>query len=197
MIPRQRDASDSAGSSVLVVVGTDVHGFDRLIGWLRRWYAGRAAEAGAAAPELILQYGHSAAPELPGAVPFLGHEELQRAMARATVVVSHGGPATITEARRNGHLPIVVPRDPAYREHVDNHQQLFSRRLAAAGMVHLCETEQELTAALDKGMADPTAFALAADARSADARAEAVARVGRIVEDLVAQRSRRPGRWRR
>lgn len=160
--------------------------------WLERWHAGLTGPV-----NVIIQYGHSRQPTLPGAVPFLGHEELQRAMAEASLVISHGGPATITEARRNGHLPIVVPRNPEYREHVDNHQQLFSRRLGAAGMVRLCETEAELTEALDKGLADPSAFALAADAQAQDARAEAVARVGRIVEDLVAQRSRRSGRWRR
>ena len=192
MIPSQRSGEPAAGT-VLVVVGTDVHGFDRVITWLERWHAERRAST-PVAPRLIVQYGHSTPPGLPGAVPFLGHEELQRAMAEATLVVTHGGPATITEARRTGHLPIVVPRDPAFREHVDNHQQLFARRLGVAGMVHLCETEQELLAALDKGLADPSAFALAADPAGQDARTAAVARVGRIIEELVAQRSLRRGR---
>lgn len=194
MIPRQREGDGRRPGPVLAVVGTDVHAFDRLMTWLERWHAGFAGDT---APELIVQYGHSRTPALPGAVPFLGHEELQRAMAEASIVISHGGPATITEARRNGHLPIVVPRNPEHREHVDNHQQLFARRLGAAGMVRLCETEAELIEALDKGVADPSAYALAADSRARESRAEAVARVGRIVEDLVAQRSRRGGRWRR
>jgi UDP-N-acetylglucosamine transferase subunit ALG13 len=201
-VPRQRhglrgpsgDAigDDPAPGTVLAMVGTDVHSFDRLVGWLERWYASRSD-----APTLLVQYGHSRTPELPDAVPFLGHEELQRAMAEATLVVSHGGPATITEARRHGHLPIVVPRDPVHREHVDNHQQLFARRLGLAGMVRLCETEVELTDALDKGMVDPSAYALAADPRAQDARAEAVAKVGQIVDELVAQRGRRttPRKW--
>ncbi|MEE3918967.1 glycosyltransferase [Micromonospora sp. BRA006-A] len=158
---------------------------DRLVGWLERWHAAR--------PEvrLVLQYGHSRTPALPEATPFLGHEELQRAMAEATLVVSHGGPATITEARRNGHLPIVVPRDPSHDEHVDNHQQLFSRRLGAAGMVRLCESEAELLAALDEGLADPNRFVLAADPNRPDPRAEAVARVGAVIDELVARRVRR------
>ncbi|PWU51994.1 glycosyl transferase family 28 [Micromonospora globispora] len=178
---------------VLAVVGTDVHRFDRLVDWLERWHAGRAAGV-----RLVLQYGHSRTPRLPEAAPFLGHEELQRAMAEATLVVSHGGPATITEARRNGHLPIVVPRDPGHDEHVDNHQQLFSRRLGAAGMVRLCESEAELVAALDEGTADPSRFVLAADPDRPDPRAEAVARVGRVIDDLVAARARqRVGGWRR
>jgi UDP-N-acetylglucosamine transferase subunit ALG13 len=193
VIPRQR-SGDTPSATVLVVVGTDVHGFDRLMGWLQRWHAERADAAELA---LIVQYGHSTAPALPGAVAFLGHEELQRAMAESTLVITHGGPATITEARRNGHLPIVVPRDPAHREHVDNHQQLFARRLGSVGMVRLCESAEELFDALDKGLADPTAYELAADAQAQDARAEAVARVGRIVEELVAQRSQRLARrWR-
>ena len=178
---------------VLAVVGTDVHRFDRLVDWLERWHAGRAAEV-----RLVLQYGHSRTPRLPEAAPFLGHEELQRAMAEATLVVSHGGPATITEARRTGHLPIVVPRDPAHDEHVDNHQQLFSRRLGVAGMVRLCESEAELVAALDEGMADPSRFVLAVNPNRPDPRAAAVARVGQVIDDLVARRVRqRAGGWRR
>ncbi|MBU8857843.1 MULTISPECIES: glycosyltransferase [unclassified Micromonospora] len=183
MIPRQRDRR-AAAPYVLVVVGTDVHRFDRLVGWLERWHAARTGV------RLVLQYGHSRTPALPEATPFLGHEELQRAMAEATLVVSHGGPATITEARRNGHLPIVVPRDPSHDEHVDNHQQLFSRRLGAAGMVRLCESETELLAALDEGLADPSRFVLAADPGRPDPRAEAVARVGAVIDELVARRVR-------
>jgi UDP-N-acetylglucosamine transferase subunit ALG13 len=185
-VPQQRSGDDSNPGLVLAMVGTDVHRFDRLVEWLERWQAGRSD-----GPTVVVQYGHSRTPSLPDAVAFLGHDELQRAMAEATLVVSHGGPATITEARRHGHLPIVVPRDPAHHEHVDNHQQLFARRLAAAGMIRLCETEAELADALDKGMADPSGYALAADPLAQDARAEAVAKVGHIVEQLVAQRSRR------
>ncbi|MFI0792167.1 glycosyltransferase [Micromonospora rubida] len=189
-IPRQRDGGDPA-PYVLAVVGTDVHRFDRLVGWLQRWHAARPQI------RLVLQYGHSHPPQLPEATAFLGHEELQRAMAEATLVVSHGGPATITEARRTGHLPIVVPRNPAHDEHVDNHQQLFSRRLGAAGLVRLCESEAELVAALDEGVADPSRFALTADPDRPDPRAEAVARVGRVIDDLVARRVRQRAGGRR
>jgi UDP-N-acetylglucosamine transferase subunit ALG13 len=180
-VPTQRDGRHG-GAYVLAVVGTDVHRFDRLVGWLERWHAAHPQV------RLVLQYGHSRAPQLPEATPFLGHEELQRAMAEATLVISHGGPATITEARRTGHLPIVVPRDPTHDEHVDNHQQLFSRRLGAAGLVRLCESEAALVAALDEGLADPARFGLAADPDRPDPRAEAVARVGRVIDDLVAAR---------
>lgn len=177
-------------TEVLVAVGTDVHRFDRLCDWLERWYA----VDGVGRVRTTVQYGRSRAPALPGAVPFLDYAELQAAMARATLVVCHGGPATIMEARRHGHLPIVVPRDPAYGEHVDNHQQLFARRLGAAGLVVLCESETELASALSDGIREPDRFALAADEDRQEARLAAVARVGRIVEQLIEASRRRSSR---
>lgn len=188
-------ATGVAGSplAVLVVVGTDIHPFDRLMSWLEEWYASHPDR-----PRLLVQHGCSRAPRLPAtagagaaAVPYLGHVELQRVMAEALLVVSHGGPATITEARRAGHLPLVVPRDPGYGEHVDAHQQLFARRLAGAGMVRLCGSGPELAAALTTGLADPAGFRLASDLAGQAGRAQAVARVGAIVDGLVAAAKRR------
>ncbi|MEU9509602.1 glycosyltransferase [Micromonospora sp. NPDC048170] len=178
---------------MLVAVGTDKHPFDRLVGWLEEWHPALAEGVG-----LTVQHGHTRAPGVPGAVAFLGHDELQTAMAEADLVVCHGGPATILEARRHGHLPIVVPRDPARGEHVDDHQQLFARRLGAAGMVALAETREALFAALAAGLADPSRFAVAADPEASEARRAAVEQVGRIVEDLVAASTgrRQRTRWR-
>ncbi|QGN49362.1 glycosyltransferase [Micromonospora sp. WMMD558] len=190
-VPRQRDRAGATLTTVLVAVGTDKHPFDRLVGWLESW-----------APEVTdrvaftVQHGHTRAPGVPGAVPFLGHEELQAAMSGADLVVCHGGPATILEARRHGRLPIVVPRDPARGEHVDDHQLLFARRLGAAGMVVLCETREALVEALAAGVADPGRFAVRADPDSAQAQETAVARVGEIVETLVAASSGRRTWWR-
>jgi UDP-N-acetylglucosamine transferase subunit ALG13 len=183
----------AAGARVLVVVGTDTHPFDRLTGWLERWYADRPEP-----PDLVVQYGRGRAPEIPGATAFLDHAALRREMAEATLVVSHGGPATILEARSSGHLPIVVPRDPIFGEHVDDHQQLFAQRLGAVGMVHLCDSEEALIEALDKGLADPTRFTIAGDPHAAISRAAAVARVGSIVDELISARGRRLARrrWR-
>jgi UDP-N-acetylglucosamine transferase subunit ALG13 len=201
-IPAQAVPADVASRAlaVLVVVGTDVHRFDRLMDWLETWHASRPDR-----PRMIVQHGGSRAPALPGATPFLAHDRLTEAMARARVVVTHGGPASIAEARRHGHVPIVVARDPAYAEHVDDHQQLFAARLANLGAIRLCTSAAELGAALDRGLAEPAAGPAAgaesdADAGSAaeaDARAAAVARVGRIVDDLVAGRGRRASGRRR
>ncbi|NLU80468.1 glycosyl transferase family 28 [Micromonospora sp. HNM0581] len=178
---------------MLVAVGTDKHPFDRLVDWLARWHEETDGKV-----RLTVQHGHTGAADLPGAVPFLGHAELQAAMAGADLVVCHGGPATILEARRHGHLPIVVPRDPTRGEHVDDHQLLFARRLGAAGLVALCESRQELLDALTSGLVDRARFTVVVDADSASGQRAAVQRVGEIVEDLVAaaaQRHHRPW-WR-
>ena len=169
---------------VLAVVGTDIHRFDRLMDWLERWHAGRADR-----PDMVIQYGYSRRPELPGAIDFLGHEEIHSAIAAATLVVTHGGPASIIEVRRAGRLPIVVPRDPARGEHVDDHQVRFARRLADVGAIRLCEDEAAFTAALDAGLADPQAYRLA-DPLDSTGPHQAVARVGRIVEELVRRGNR-------
>ncbi|MFV2100628.1 glycosyltransferase [Micromonospora sp. LOL_024] len=178
---------------LLVAVGTDRHPFDRLVEWLREWHAEVADSV-----DLTVQHGHTRTAGLPDAVPFLGHAELQAAMAAAHLVVCHGGPATILEARRHGHLPIVVPRDPTHGEHVDDHQQLFARRLGAAGLIALCESRRELLDALAAGLADRSHFAVSVDAEAASGQRAAVRRVAVIVEDLVATAARRPHRpwWR-
>ncbi|MGX6605975.1 glycosyltransferase [Micromonosporaceae bacterium Da 78-11] len=174
---------------VLVSVGTDVHRFDRLMTWLETWYAGRPDR-----PAMLVQHGSSRAPVIPGATPFLGHDELTAAMAAARVVVTHGGPASITEARRHGHVPVVVARDPAYAEHVDNHQMLFAARMSAAGLIRLCTTADELAARLREVLASDGKEGTDRPDDSMIARAAAVAAVGRIVDDLVAaKRSRRRG----
>ncbi|MDO3704200.1 glycosyltransferase [Micromonospora sp. C28SCA-DRY-2] len=192
-VPRPRDPAEVARIHLLVAVGTDRHPFDRLVDWLCEWHAEVADRV-----DLTVQHGHTRAPRLPDAVPFLCHDALQAAMAGSDLVVCHGGPATILEARRHGHLPIVVPRDPAHGEHVDDHQQLFCRRLGAAGMVALCESREELRGALGSGLADPDRFTVSTDAAAADAQRAAVRRVGRIVDELVAASARRRHRawWR-
>jgi UDP-N-acetylglucosamine transferase subunit ALG13 len=147
---------------VLVAVGTDFHPFDRLVEWTDSWLA----DGGHDRAEVVVQHGSSAAPRLARGHRLLNHEELQAAMCRAAVVVCHGGPATIMEARRHGRLPVCVPRDPARGEHVDDHQLLFARRMGDAGIVRLARTESELHAALDDAIARPDRFELATETSS-------------------------------
>jgi UDP-N-acetylglucosamine transferase subunit ALG13 len=159
---------------VLVLVGTDHHRFDRLVEWVDRW----AEQSGA---DVLVQYGRSRPPRVAAGQPFLDWDKVQSELAEADVVVSHGGPATIAEARKAGHVPVVVPRDPARDEHVDGHQQLFARRLGSSGLVTLAETEPALGTALAGAVASGRGRAEAVP----EAATETAARLGTLVDGLL------------
>jgi UDP-N-acetylglucosamine transferase subunit ALG13 len=170
---------------VLVLVGTDYHPFDRLVGWMDDWAARHAGSA-----RVLVQRGTSRPTVHADSVEFVEYSEVQRLISEASVVVAHGGPSTISECRRQGLLPIVVPRDPSHGEHVDAHQMLFSGRLAAGGSVLRAETEPELLALLDRALVDPTTVALPEG--SASDVATTCARFGAAVDALFGARPAAP-----
>ena len=137
--------------TLLVTVGTDFHAFDRLLDWTDEWLS----EQPEIALNTLIQYGSSRPPLRGNGALQIPYGELQGAMAQASLAVSHGGPATLLEIRRHGHLPICVPRDPDRGEHVDRHQLRFARHLAEAGVVVLCEDKDSYFQALNQGLANP------------------------------------------
>lgn len=131
---------------VAVLVGTDHHPFDRVV----EWAATLAAEDG---HPWLVQHGATAwptdtPPNLHG-VPMLGIDDLEAVLERADVVVTHGGPGLVMEARAARHVPVVVPRDPARGEHVDGHQQDFADRLEVDGAIVLVRTLEQFRTAVN------------------------------------------------
>ena len=131
---------------VAVLLGTDCHRFDRLVRWVRQ--AAVTSEL-----EWFVQHGSTPLPPELSGQPLLDAQELDGLLSRAAVVVTHGGPGLIMESRTHGHLPVVVARDPAQREHVDQHQQRFVKRIDAAGMCTAVNSRIELEAAVRKTLA--------------------------------------------
>ena len=176
-----RAATETAPSPrrMFVTVGTDHHPFERLVAWAEAW-AQRADGW-----DVQIQHGRTREPLAGNGFAFCDRDRLLELFESSDVVVCHGGPATITEARRFGHRPIVVPRDPTLGEHVDNHQQLFSRRVGKAGLVQLAETEDAFLAAV------VAVSYLPRQRRSAEEVPPGVFQVGAVAERLVAQRGRR------
>lgn len=166
---------------VFVTVGTDHHRFDRLVDLCEAWAKDRDVA-------LFIQTGTSR-PAAPGAgAEYLPFPIMAEAMTGAAAVVCHGGPATIMLARQCGRTPIVVPRDPEREEHVDGHQQKFSRWMADKGQIALAPEETDLVAHLDEAMAHPERYRVA----DGDETAAAVAEFTRLVDDLVDRRRGRP-----
>ncbi|MEU0488082.1 glycosyltransferase [Nocardiopsis sp. NPDC006139] len=175
------DGSDHP--DIVVSVGTDHHAFDRLVRWIDD-YARTHRDL-----RILVQHGHSAQPLAASGTPFLPGDDLGELMRAARVVVTHGGPGTIVQARRAGHLPVVVPRDPELGEHVDDHQLLFVSRLEEAGRVRACSSPQQLYALLDKALSSPDDFRVGP--QDDEGAVRSALRAGALI-DLVAPGARTP-----
>ena len=188
--------------TVFASVGTDHHAFDRLVGWLDQWQSsqgGGSQLGGGVKCRVTVQYGTSRPPAIAGGDSLMAHPALQAAMWDASAIVTHGGPATIRDARRAGLQPLVVPRDPALGEHVDDHQIRFTRMLAERGEIVLCREQDQLFSALDRAVADNTWLRLQR-ITGKDETSEAVDRVTAILDEVIVarrQRRARPRVWRR
>lgn len=160
---------------LLVLVGTDHHPFGRALAW--------ADSHQRAFPEddVLVQHGLSDPPRYARGIAFLTPAEMRQQVTAADVVITHGGPGTISDARSGGHRPIVFPRDPVAGEHVDDHQQRFAPWCAERGLVLLARTPEELTAVVADLPTGGTRLAetgLGSGAAAVTAFAELVARPG-------------------
>jgi UDP-N-acetylglucosamine--N-acetylmuramyl-(pentapeptide) pyrophosphoryl-undecaprenol N-acetylglucosamine transferase len=113
---------------VVVTLGSHPHfGFRRLV---ERLVATLPAGA-----EVLWQTGATDVRGLPvqarRAVP---HAELRAAMADADLVVAHAGVGSALAALDAGKAPLLVPRDPAFGEHVDDHQLQVAYTLQKLGV---------------------------------------------------------------
>lgn len=168
---------------VLTLVGTDHHPFDRLVSWVDAWSFAHPDV------ECLVQYGTSQPPRHADGRALFSHAEIRALLGRADVVVCHGGPSTIIEARRSGLRPIAVPRTAELDEHVDNHQGHFVARLAAAGLVRAVYEEDDFEAALAEWCASPLKARLVRADRGGSG--ESVRRFGAVVSELFSHRRRR------
>ncbi|HVQ86806.1 MAG TPA: glycosyltransferase [Actinomycetes bacterium] len=170
---------------LLVTVGTDHHPFDRLVAWADQFAADHPDI------DVLIQYGSAAAPRHAQGSQLLDHSQLQSEIAQADAVICHGGPATITEARRAGHLPICVPRDPNRGEHVDQHQLRFAQRLDDEGVVITVNSTDQLSDAVSTAFKRHRADTSAA-ADGEHQLPQGVRRVGEVVDQLVAGARKHP-----
>jgi UDP-N-acetylglucosamine transferase subunit ALG13 len=129
---------------ILVITGTEVHPFVRLID-----EADRIARAGTLGEPLFVQLGHNKQPpthcEWRRFVPF---GDICRLITESKAVVTHAGAGSTLVCIECGKRPIIVPRQPRFGEHVDDHQLEFARRLKGFDLVRLVEDMSELESAL-------------------------------------------------
>ena len=100
---------------------------------------------------VIVQYGHTPF-DCQGcqAHDFLDMPTFEDFMAKAELVILHGGAGSVINAIRAGQVPIIVPRRAEFAEHINDHQVEFAQQLAKEGRVVLVENPSELPLAVPK-----------------------------------------------
>lgn len=58
---------------------------------------------------------------------FLSFTQMNELMKKADIIVTHGGPASFVAPLELGKIPIVVPRQKKFNEHINDHQLDFVR----------------------------------------------------------------------
>jgi UDP-N-acetylglucosamine transferase subunit ALG13 len=114
---------------IFATVGTHHQPFERFV---------QTALTLAAGTALVLQHGHTPRVASDPSVrwcQWLAPEEMDALMREAAVVITHAGVASIVDAVRVGHRPIVVPRRKHLGEHVDDHQLQIVSALAELSIV--------------------------------------------------------------
>lgn len=110
---------------IFVTVGTHEQQFNRLIKQIDDLKKNNLIEE-----EVIIQRGFSTyIPKYCEYSDLISYQQMLRNIEEARIVITHGGPASFIMPLQIGKIPIVVPRDKRFNEHVNNHQVEFAREV--------------------------------------------------------------------
>lgn len=111
---------------IFVTVGTHEQPFNRLIEAVDQLKG-----SGAIHEDVIMQTGFSTyEPKYCEWHKLLPYAQMKEKVAEARIVITHGGPASFIMPLQIGKIPIVVPRQLQFNEHVNNHQVDFAKAVA-------------------------------------------------------------------
>jgi len=111
---------------IFVTVGTHEQPFNRLVE-----YIDQLKENGTISEEVIIQTGFSTyEPKHCRWQKLYPYQEMTRLVQEARIVITHGGPSSFIMPLQIGKIPVVVPRQKQYDEHVNDHQLAFAKALA-------------------------------------------------------------------
>lgn len=114
---------------IFVTVGTHEQPFNRLIKEIDKLVI-----EGDIKEKVIIQKGYSTYnPVCCETYKMMSYQQMQKYIRKAHIVITHGGPSSFLEVLQVGKVPIVVPRQEKFHEHINNHQveftQLITRRM--------------------------------------------------------------------
>lgn len=111
---------------IFVTVGTHEQPFNRLVE-----FVDMLKENGTITEDVIIQTGFSTyEPKHCRWQKLFPYQEMVRLVQEARIVITHGGPSSFIMPLQIGKIPVVVPRQKQYEEHVNDHQLLFAKTLA-------------------------------------------------------------------
>ena len=111
---------------IFVTVGTHEQQFNRLIKEVDRLKG-----EGIIKEDVFIQTGFSTyEPKNCEWSKLIPYKEMQRLNKEARIVITHGGPASFVAPLQLGKIPIVVPRQAKFDEHVNDHQVDFAKAVS-------------------------------------------------------------------
>ncbi|MBE6004402.1 MAG: multidrug MFS transporter [Lachnospiraceae bacterium] len=109
---------------VFVTVGTHEQQFNRLVEYMDKWAEDHDED-------VVIQTGFSTyEPKKALWSKLYPYEKMLELVNDARIVITHGGPSSFIMPLQIGKIPIVVPRNHGFGEHVNNHQITFVRAVA-------------------------------------------------------------------
>lgn len=112
---------------IFVTVGTHEQSFERLVKEIDELKG-----SGIINEEVIIQKGYTDyEPKNCTAHKLIGYEDMQKYLEEARIIITHGGPASFIAPLTIGKVPIVVPRQKEFDEHVNNHQLEFVEQVVS------------------------------------------------------------------
>lgn len=110
---------------IFVTVGTHEQQFNRLIRQIDILKG-----KGIINEDVIIQTGFSTyEPKYCMWRKLIPYKEMQERIKEARIVITHGGPSSFIAPLQIGKIPVVVPRQKQYDEHVNDHQLSFCREV--------------------------------------------------------------------
>ena len=106
---------------IFVTVGTHEQQFNRLVQTIDN-----LKNDGIITDEIFIQTGYSTyQPTSCESKSFLTFSEMKKMYEKADIIITHGGPSSFIQALSIGKIPIVVPRQSKFGEHINDHQIEF------------------------------------------------------------------------
>ena len=126
---------------IFVTVGTHEQPFNRLIEAID----GMKAE-GIFNDDVIIQTGYSTyEPKFCEWQKLYPYDKMLELVQQARIVITHGGPSSFIMPLQIGKVPIVVPRQKQYGEHVNDHQLEFCKTVEERfGNIMVAENNNEI-----------------------------------------------------